>query len=101
AAASSNDEVVHQYNIEPLTGTRSPKSPANVGGVPVPASIAVTPDGKSAYVSGHTPSAEGESVFQFDINTTTGTLSPKSPASILGMAGGNQGQLAASGDDKS
>ena len=73
--APGND--VSQYTINQKTGRLTPKSPATVASGRGPVAIAVTPNGKSAYVvSG--PNA----VWQYNISPTTGALTPKSPATV-------------------
>jgi YVTN family beta-propeller protein len=81
--------TVLQYNTDPVTGALSPKSPATVpaGTNPnppfpfdsVPFNVAVTPNGKSAYVT-----TFFSGVLQFNIDPSTGDLSPKTPASVAG-----------------
>jgi len=69
---------VLQYDID-SEGKLSPKSPAYVESENVnPTNIALTPDGKSAYVT----NVFGKSVSLYDINPLTGTLSPKTPAKV-------------------
>ena len=73
--------TVSQYTVDPSTGALSPKVPATVATGPSqtgPAGVAVTPDGKSAYVT----NASGNTVAQFTIDLVSGVLSPKTPATL-------------------
>jgi DNA-binding beta-propeller fold protein YncE len=75
--------TVSQFNIDPVTGALSPKTPASVAGGTLPAAVAVRPDGKSAYVANaNLPPQPNGAVSQFSIDPLTGALSPKSPASV-------------------
>jgi uncharacterized repeat protein (TIGR01451 family) len=69
---------VWQYSINPITGQLTPKSPATVATGAGAYDIAVTPDGKNAYVTDSAANA----VSQYSINPTTGNLTPKSPAKV-------------------
>jgi DNA-binding beta-propeller fold protein YncE len=69
---------VWQYDIDPASGTLSPKDPPTVATGGAPYDIAVTPDARSAYV---TNGADSE-VQQYDVDVATGTLSPKAPAVV-------------------
>jgi 6-phosphogluconolactonase len=75
--------TVSEYNIDPLTGRLSPKAPASIitgGGT---GNIALTPDGKSAYVPGGCPGAGAPTgLWQYDIDPSTGVLSHKTPATV-------------------
>jgi DNA-binding beta-propeller fold protein YncE len=80
----SSAGAVLQYNIDPVSGALAPKTPASVaagGASTIPFSVAVTPEGKSAYVA-----TFNSGVLQYDINPLTGALSSKTPA---GVAAGN------------
>ena len=84
---------VCQYDIDPGTGALSPKTPASVAADPREArSIAVAPDGESAYVL-------GSSISQYDIDPASGALSPKDPASVA--AGTSGDRIVVSPDGKS
>ncbi len=69
--------TVLEYNVDPVTGALSPKAPAGVPTGRSPAVLAVSPNGKSAYVS----DGDGK-VSQYDIDPSSGALSPKSPATV-------------------
>ena len=81
--ADQNVNTVSQYDIDPVNGTLSPKTPATVAAGPAPFGIAVTPDGKSAYVTDATfNGANNNTVSQYNIDPSSGALSPKTPASV-------------------
>ena len=74
-AASSS---VSQFDVG--TGGRlSPKTPAQIDGVPTPAGVAVSPDGRSVYVTNF--GAGDHRVSQFDIGLG-GRLQAKTPATV-------------------
>ena len=82
--------TISQYSIDPATGKLRPKSPATVPTGHQVEAIAITPDGRSAYV----PSETANTVWQYSIDPATGKLSPKSPATVAagtrpGGAGGH------------
>ena len=68
---------ISQYTINPSTGRLTPKSPATVKTAGGAASIAISPNGKSAYVGDN-----NDRVSQYSIDPTTGVLRPKSPAAV-------------------
>jgi DNA-binding beta-propeller fold protein YncE len=77
--------TISQYNVDPVTGALSPKTPATVATGTGPLRIAVTPDGRSVYVTnfgnpvGPPP---GTTVSQYNVDPVTGALSPKVPATV-------------------
>src|SRR6478672_590086 len=73
--ANESSANVSQYAIA-TAGELSALSPATVAAGSNPDGVAVSPDGKSAYVT----NAVSKSVFQYDVNALTGALSPKTPA---------------------
>src|SRR5437588_9700604 len=75
--ANAGSANVSQYAIA-TAGELSALTPATVAAGSLPVGVAVTPDGKSAYV---TNLASG-SVSQYDIDALTGALSPKTPATV-------------------
>ncbi len=92
--SSAND--VSQFAIL-SGGLLSPLSPASIGAGTGAWAVAVTPDGKSAYVTN-----SGEStVSQYDIDPGTGLLSAKTPATVATGAGPGHDGLAVSPDGKS
>jgi 6-phosphogluconolactonase (cycloisomerase 2 family) len=87
--------TVSQYRIDPGSGALSPKTPAIVATGAGPRSIAVTADGRSAYVV----SASSNTVSQYKISPASGALSPMHPASV--RAGSVPDALAVAPNDKS
>ena len=87
--------TIAQYDIDPPSGKLSPKTPASVGTGNQPRGIAVTPDGKSAYVAN-----QGlDNVSQYTIDSLTGALSPKTPQHVA--AGDGPSGVAVAPDGKS
>ena len=78
-----------------MTGALSPKTPATVATGGVPVDVAVTPDGKSVYVT----SDLDDTVSQYDVNPSTGALSPKTPATVA--TGGDPQGVTVTPDGKS
>jgi DNA-binding beta-propeller fold protein YncE len=74
--------TVSQYDVDPVTGELSPKSPATVGTGSSPSRVAVTSDGTSAYVT----NLNSDTVSQYDIDQVTGALSPKTPSTVAAGA---------------
>jgi 6-phosphogluconolactonase len=64
-------------------GALKPLSPSTVPAGPFPYTIAVDPQGTSAYAT-----SSASEVDQFTINPTTGRLTPKSPATVPTGSGG-------------
>jgi DNA-binding beta-propeller fold protein YncE len=83
--ADSNDSfpgpaTISQYDLG-ANGTLTPKARPTVLAGTTPSSVALTPDGKSAYVSNvDSPTANG-TVSQYSVGAD-GTLTPKSPAEV-------------------
>ena len=71
---------VSQYTIDPTTGQLSAKTPATIATGTDPLGIALSPDGRSAYVAN--AFSNPAEVSQYTVNPTTGALSPKSPATV-------------------
>jgi DNA-binding beta-propeller fold protein YncE len=95
--AGSNPSLpgtVSLYNIDPVTGVLSPKSPATVAAGAGPGFLAVSPDGKSVYVTNESDNT----VSQYDVGGGGG-LTPKAPATVA--AGADPQGVAASPDSKS
>jgi DNA-binding beta-propeller fold protein YncE len=89
---------VFQYYIG-AGGLLTPLSPPTVRVGGFPGEVAVSPDGKSVYITGNSgPLGNVGEVFQFDVGAG-GTLSPKSPATV--PANFSPGELAVSPDGKS
>jgi DNA-binding beta-propeller fold protein YncE len=74
---TGRSRTVTQYTIDPVSGRLSPKTPATVKSGAGPTGVAVTPDGKSAYVTNQL----GDTVSQYSVGQG-GRLSPKSPAAV-------------------
>jgi DNA-binding beta-propeller fold protein YncE len=73
---------IFQYDIDPVSGVLSPKTPPTIAAPVTPNSITVAPDGRSAYAAN--PFAD--TVSQYDIDPVSGVLSPKTPARITARA---------------
>jgi 6-phosphogluconolactonase len=77
---TANNTLV-QFDIDATTGALTPKAAAPPGTGELPSQAAVSPDGTSLYVAnlGVPQRAGGDpgSVTQYDIDATTGALSPK------------------------
>jgi DNA-binding beta-propeller fold protein YncE len=69
---------VSQYNIDPVTGRLSPKTPATIAAGREPTAVAVNPDGKSVYVT----NGADDTVAEYNIAPTSGALSLKTPATV-------------------
>jgi 6-phosphogluconolactonase len=75
---------VSQYTINPATGKLTPKSPKTVPTAGGPSGmIAVSPDGKNAYV----PDFTAKAISQYRISPATGKLTPMSPKTVAAPAG--------------
>jgi DNA-binding beta-propeller fold protein YncE len=71
--------AVSQYTLNPATGKLTSKSPRMVATAGVPSGIiAISPDGKNAYV----PS--GKAISQYRISPATGKLTPMPPRMVAG-----------------
>jgi 6-phosphogluconolactonase len=74
---------VRQFNVDPITGALSPKTPPAVLAGRGPRSIAVSSDGRSAYVTNESAqNGTATGVSQYSIDPLSGALSPKSPATV-------------------
>jgi DNA-binding beta-propeller fold protein YncE len=80
--ANEQGDTVSQYDVNPVTGALSSKNPATVAAANAPIQVAVSPDGKSAYVTNQSSDIKGNSVSQYNIDPVTGSLSPKTPATV-------------------
>ncbi len=89
----STPGTVSQYDVGPGGGL-SPKAPATVATGASPFGIALSPDGKSVYVTSY----ETDTVSQYDVGAG-GVLSPKTPATVSTDA--NPYGVAVSPDGKS
>ncbi len=78
-ATSGANNLITMYSIDSTSGQLSLLSPSTVDAGINPFTIAITPNGKFAYVSNATG---GNSITQFSVNTTTGQLSHLSPSTF-------------------
>jgi 6-phosphogluconolactonase (cycloisomerase 2 family) len=99
-AGNSSSASVLQYNAD-SSGRLSPKSPPTAISGARPTQIAVSPDGKSAYINDVLGSGVGarEYVLQYDVGSN-GALSPKSPFRVA-PGGENSNEIVVSPDGKS
>jgi len=81
------DDTIAQYAISPATGALSARPVSTARTVPAPEAIALSPDGRNAYVT-----SEGEGALsQFAISPVTGKITPLSPATVTAPAHGSLG----------
>jgi DNA-binding beta-propeller fold protein YncE len=85
---------VSQYAIG-AGGLLSPLSPPSIAAGTAPFGVALSPDGKSAYVA----NIDDNTVSQFSVDPLTGSLSTKSPATVV--TGANPEGVAVTPDGKS
>jgi DNA-binding beta-propeller fold protein YncE len=71
---------VSQYDIDPITGRLSPKGRATVPSGSSSQGIAVSPNGRSAYVAN---AGRSHDISQYNINPLNGRLVPKTPARVV------------------
>jgi 6-phosphogluconolactonase len=86
-----------QYDIDPGSGKLTPKTPPTVfagGATSLPFSVAITPDGKHAYVA-----TLNSGVLQYEIDPLAGKLSPNTPFAV--PAGNTPEGVAVTADGKS
>jgi 6-phosphogluconolactonase (cycloisomerase 2 family) len=87
-------DVVFQFDVRP-NGVLVPKSTPTVASGSGPVNLAFTPDGSSAFV----PAFFDSTIWQYDVDATTGELSPKASPTIGGALSPNW--LTVSPDGKS
>jgi len=81
------DDTIAQYAISPATGALSARPVSTARTVPAPEAIALSPDGRNAYVT-----SEGEGALsQFAISPVTGKITPLSPATVTAPPHGSLG----------
>jgi 6-phosphogluconolactonase (cycloisomerase 2 family) len=89
--ANSDDNTVSMFTIDQSSGVLTPTTPASVAVPPVflqnglqasPGSVTVDPSGRFVYVSDQDDSA----ISIFVINSSTGVLTPTTPAGVSGGA---------------
>ena len=82
--ANKGRDSISQFAAPPGTGgALKPLSPRAVPAGPFPYTIAVDPQGTSAYAT-----SSASKVYQYTINPVTGKLTPKSPATVATRSGG-------------
>jgi 6-phosphogluconolactonase len=71
------------YTIDQNTGLLTPTSPATVYTGGIPFQVRVSPNGKFAYVVDNLASSnESFGVWQYTVDSTTGVLTPNTPAAV-------------------
>ena len=78
-----NCSKISQYRINLRTGTLSAKPLSTATTVRHPEAIALSADGKNAYVT----SENDPKLSQYTINTTTGKITPMKPATVKTASG--------------
>lgn len=81
-ADTKRDEISQFGASRSPHGALEPLAPPTVPAGPFPYTIAVDPQGTSAYAT-----SSASRVYQYTINPTTGRLSPKSPATVATKSG--------------
>jgi 6-phosphogluconolactonase (cycloisomerase 2 family) len=100
--ANYHSDSISQYTIA-STGALSPMNPATAPTLPTPTQIAVSPDGRSAYVASfnnitYSTGVGSYAISQYDISPQTGALTPKRPAVVA--AGHSDEDVVVSPDGK-
>jgi sugar lactone lactonase YvrE len=75
---NAGDNTISQYTIDPHTGVLAPKTPSTIAAGNGPLGVAVSPDGRSAYVT----NARDDTVSQYSVDPVTGALSPETHATV-------------------
>lgn len=79
----SDGAAVFIYTINQTNGLLTPTSPATVYTGGIPFQVVVAPSGKFAYVVNNLSGGEmTDGVWQYSLNSTTGVLTPNTPAAI-------------------
>ena len=87
SAKARKANTVSVFRISPATGALSARPVSTAATVPVPEAIALSPDGKNAYVT-----SEGKGALsQFAISPVTGKITPLSPATVTAPSHGSLG----------
>ena len=81
-ADTKRDEISQFQASRSPHGALKPLAPSTVPAGPFPYTIAVDPQGTSAYAT-----SSASKVYQYTINPTTGRLTPKSPATAATKSG--------------
>lgn len=83
SAGDSEGATVSMFTINQTTGVLTPTSPATVSTGGIPFQVLVAPNGKFAYVVDNlSTSDEPFGVWQYTVNSTTGVLTPNTPAAV-------------------
>jgi 6-phosphogluconolactonase (cycloisomerase 2 family) len=82
-AATKRDAISQFRAARSPHGALKPLAPSTVPAGPFPYTIAVDPQGTSAYAT-----SSASKVYQYTINPTTGRLTAKSPATVATKSGG-------------
>jgi 6-phosphogluconolactonase (cycloisomerase 2 family) len=85
-----NDAKVSVFARDTKTGRLTLKSEADAGESRGPKGIAITQDGRAAYVANH---ADGK-IYQYTFDAAAGALAPMVPASVNEAAGGGTEMIA-------
>jgi uncharacterized repeat protein (TIGR01451 family) len=91
---------VSQYSINPATGKLTPLSPKTVATGSDPTAIAITPDGKNAYVADFGTNTSTGAISQYSINPATGKLTPLSPRTVATPGSPDSGSIKVAPDGK-
>lgn len=84
--ANTDDSTVSMFTVNQVTGVLTPTTPASVSTLlpgellSEPGFLSVDPTGKFLYVTASL--SDGAAVFMYNINQTTGLLTPTSPATV-------------------
>ena len=89
------EREVLQFDVDPGTGSLSPKADPSARSGRAPSAVVAAPDGRSVYVV----DALDDTISQYDVDPETGELSQKSPAAVDAPAGPND--VAVSPDGRS
>lgn len=81
--ANQDNDTISMFTINSTTGVLTATSPATVATGFSPFGVAVSPNGKFAYVPNNgSGGTNTNGVSQFTINSTTGVLTPNTPAAV-------------------
>ena len=82
-ASLTNNAAVLMFSIDQTTGLLTPTSPASVLNFGTPFQVVVSPNGKFAYVVNNSSGGTNTNgVAQYTVNSTTGVLTPNTPAYV-------------------
>jgi len=77
-----NSNTLSQYTRNVSTGMLTPMSPATVATGAGPYDVTVSSDGTSVYVTNSGSNSGSNTLSQYTRNTSTGVLTPMSPATV-------------------